>query len=393
MRNKKNVFFERNVILSYLTSALMWGRFFIPVLALFYIASQVSLPEFSIIMAVFALSTFLLEIPTGVLADIIGKKKTLILSRLMYVIEVFLIAFFNGFWTFLIAKIISGIGVSLSSGTDSALLYDSLKRMKKEKDYKRVSGVRYYISYISQAIVFTIGSFLFAINYKLPAKLSLIPLVIGLFLTFFLTEPYHNNKKLSLRDSWNHLKEGLRLFWNNPYLKYLAMLTFAISSCVSIMLSISAAFFKEILVPLSIIGLLATVASIISAFSSKQAHKWELKLGENRSLFFVQIAIILSVFGMSLMIPYYGVLFYMIIPLIAGFFGVLISDYANKNVDTSHRATMLSINNMFGNIGSTIIFPLIGLGIKNYSMGNTFFVFGIAIFVYLIGVYLYRKFI
>ena len=61
----------------------MWGRFFIPVLALFYIASQVSLEQFTIIMAVFAFSTLILEIPTGVIADLLGKRKTLLISRLM----------------------------------------------------------------------------------------------------------------------------------------------------------------------------------------------------------------------------------------------------------------------------------------------------------------------
>ena len=96
-------------------------------------------------MSVFAFTTLILEVPTGVLADLLGKKKTLLISRLFYVVEIFIIAFFNGFWPFLIAKVISGIGVSLSSGTESALLYDTLKRLKKEKDYKKISGKKSFI--------------------------------------------------------------------------------------------------------------------------------------------------------------------------------------------------------------------------------------------------------
>ena len=75
--------FEKNINLNYIISSLMWGRFFIPVLALFYIASQVPLEQFAIIMSVFSLSILLLEIPTGVLSDLIGRKKTLLLSRIM----------------------------------------------------------------------------------------------------------------------------------------------------------------------------------------------------------------------------------------------------------------------------------------------------------------------
>ncbi len=129
----KDKLMERNIKLQYLIGSLMWGRFFIPVIALFYIASQVTLEQFTIIFSIFALATLILEIPSGVVADILGKKKTLLLSRALYVIEVYILTFHNGFLLFLIAKIISGFGVSLSSGTSSALLYDTLKKLKRER--------------------------------------------------------------------------------------------------------------------------------------------------------------------------------------------------------------------------------------------------------------------
>ena len=78
MNNK--AYFERNIVLNYIIGCLMWGRFFIPVLALFYIASQVSLAQFTVIMAIFSFTTLVLEIPTGVVADLLGKKKTLLSS-------------------------------------------------------------------------------------------------------------------------------------------------------------------------------------------------------------------------------------------------------------------------------------------------------------------------
>jgi predicted MFS family arabinose efflux permease len=254
-----------------------------------------------------------------------------------------------------------------------------------------VSGIKYYISNISMAFVFIIGAYLFTINPKLPAILSLIPIITGFILIFFMTEPYRNRKKVNFVNSWKHLKEGLRLFWNNNYLKYLAMFTFIILSAVSVMLSFSSAYFQEIRIPVYLMGAVAFVASLITAFSSKRTHKLEEKIGEKKSLFIVQIALIFSIVLMSLMIPYIGVLFYLLIPFVNGFFNVLVSDYANRNIDTQHRATMLSINNMFGNIGNTFIFPVIGWGIKSYSMGRTFFVFGIFIMAFLFIVYFYRK--
>jgi len=88
----------------YFIYALMWGRFFIPVLALFYVASQVSLDQFAIIMSVFALTILILEIPSGVFADLLGKKNALFLSRGLMLVEVFILATANGFLVFSCCK-------------------------------------------------------------------------------------------------------------------------------------------------------------------------------------------------------------------------------------------------------------------------------------------------
>src|SRR3989344_1852202 len=346
MNNKQ--YFERNIKLNYIIGSLMWGRFFIPILALFYIASQVTLEQFTIIMAVFAFSTFVLEIPTGVIADLLGKKKALLISRAMYVIEIILIAFFNGFWIFLVAKIISGIGVSFGSGTNSALLYDSLKRLEREKEHKKISGLANTISKISMAIVFIIGAYLFSLNYKLPAIASLPLIILGFILTFFLKEPYQSKTKINFKNSLSHMKKGLVLFKNNYNLKYLAFFTFLIGSTISMMLSLSSKYFEAIL-------------------------------------------IFISIFLMSFIAPYIGLLFFLIIAFVQGFYEVIIGDYVNRHVESSHRATMLSINNMFDNIGITLLFPLIGYLNKAYSLKISLLSFSIFILVCSLFIIFYYK--
>jgi len=58
--------------------------------------------------------------------------------------------------------------VSFGSGTNSALLYGSLKRLKREKEHKKISGLASTISKVSMAVVFIIGAYLFSIiiNYR-----------------------------------------------------------------------------------------------------------------------------------------------------------------------------------------------------------------------------------
>lgn len=390
MKNKK--YFERNIKLNYIIGSLMWGRFFIPVLALFYIASQVTLKQFTIIMATFSLATLLLEIPTGVLADLIGKKKSLLISRAMYVIEIILIAFYNGFWIFLIAKIISGIGVSFSSGTNSALLYDSLKKLGREKEHKKISGLANTISKLSMAFVFIIGAYLFHINYKLPALVSLPIITLGFILTFFITEPYKSKTKISFSNSIKHLKKGLKLFNKNYYLKYLAFFTFLIGSTIVIILNLSSKYFESILIPIALIGTISFVMNIISAYSAKKAHIFEEKIGERKTIYIITILTFVSIFLSSFVFPYIGILFFFIIAFVQGYYEVITGDYVNRHVESSHRATMLSINNMFDNIGIALLFPLIGYLGEEYNMKLSLFGFSIFILICsIIIIFAYKK--
>jgi len=347
MVNEKKMISKRNIPLMYTIDSLTWGRFFIPVLALFYIASQVPLEQFAIIMGVFSLAILVLEIPSGVIADLLGKKRALRLGYLLFTLELILIAFFDGFWIFLIAKIISGIGVSFTSGTTEALVYDTLKRDRREKEHKRISGNLQMVANISMAIVFIIGAYLFTINYKLPAIVSIPFSFIAFLLTFFLIDPYKNKTKVNWKNSIKHLREGLKLFRKNGFVKYITFFALFTGTTVSIMLSMSSAYFQIILIPISLMGVAAFISSMLMALSAKNAHKAEKKFGELKSIRFLQFTSILAIFLMAIMVPYLGILFFFLISIVAGFSGVIFNDYVNQHIGSKHRATILSVKNFF----------------------------------------------
>jgi MFS family permease len=359
---------ERNVRILYWTASLMWMRFFIPVLALFYIASQVNIQQFAFIMAAFALSTLLLEIPTGVVADLLGKKNTLILSRCMYIIEIALVAFFNGFWFFLIAKVISGIGVSLSSGTDSAMLYDTLKKLGREKEHQKISGRIAMVSQISMAFVFIIGAALFSIYYKLPAYLSLPLIIAGLVLTFFLKEPYPIGKRPAWKQSHTHLKDATKLFHTNPHLVYLTLTSFSLMALGSILLSLSSVYLAAVDIPIALIGAIAFIGALGMAFGSKNADYFEQRLGHYRAILALQFLTVFALVFMAFLLPWIGAIFYLIIPLMMGLGQVFFNHHVNMHSSQKHRATILSIKSFFDNLGIVILFPIAGWLVKSHGL-------------------------
>lgn len=381
----------RNIPLMYASFSLSWGRFFIPVLALFYIASQVPLEQFAIIMSAFALFTVLFEIPSGVVADLLGKRKALLFGDFCFIVEIFMIAFFNGFWIFLIAKMISGIGVSLSSGADSSLLFDTLKREKREKEYKKVYGNIMAVANIFGAFVFIIGAYLFTIHYKLPAIVSLPLVILTFILTFFMVEPYPNRKKVNFRNSFAHLRESFAYFKGSHFVKFISFLSFFTGMVLSIMYWLSSAYYEKILIPVALMGVVAFVYSMVTAVTSKKAHSIEKKFGERKSLLLIQVLVLGAVFGMALLIPIYGVLFFALIAIAAAFFKIITNDYIHRHIKSSHRATLISINNLFRNLGVFILFPVVGYLIKSESMSFSFVFLGVVVLVGYIVVWSFSK--
>lgn len=358
----------------------MWGRFHIPVLALFYIASQVSVPQFTIIMSVFALSTLLLEVPSGVLADFLGKKKTLLISRFLYIVEVAILAFTNGFWLFLIAKICSGVAVSLSSGTDNSLLYDTVKKLGRTKEYKKIKGTSFAITNSAMALVFISGAFFFSLDTKLPAKLSLIPISLGFLLTFFLKEPYAPFHHFSWNNTVKHLKESIHTIWRKRELRYVVGFIAVIGAAVDMQYTLFALTLQALLIPVTLFGVAMFLTSIITAWSGKQAHKissWSY----HQSLFTPILLAGAAFLFLSLLVPIIGYVAFLFIALAAGFFKVWSEDTVNSMIPSSHRATMLSIKNFFVNIIIFLSLPLLGLITETYSPAASLWTLAVAFII------------
>lgn len=120
------------------------ARFYYPVFALIFLDFGLTLEQFSILNAIWALTIVLCEVPSGALADTIGRRNLLITTGICMVLEmgVLLVAPIGGgtwlFVFFLLNRLISGFAEAAASGSDEALTYDSLKAAGQESRWARV---------------------------------------------------------------------------------------------------------------------------------------------------------------------------------------------------------------------------------------------------------------
>ena len=116
---------KQNILALYLIKLSKWFSLVMPIIVLFYEDHGLGLQDVFILKSVYSVAAVALEIPSGYLADVWGRKKCLILGCILFFGGYLCYSFTSTFTAFLFAEILLGTGQTLVNGADSALLYDT----------------------------------------------------------------------------------------------------------------------------------------------------------------------------------------------------------------------------------------------------------------------------
>jgi len=177
----------------YLFKFLTSLHFFAGVLIPFFTDwGGISFFEVMVLQAAFMLSIVLLEVPTGAVADFLGRKFSLALGALSLVGAALLYSAYPGFWLFLVAEFVFAGGVALLSGADEAFVYDTLRQAGRENLSKDVLGRYGSIAMLGMLVSPPIGSWIaedVGVRYSMMA--FTIPCLLATFIALTLNEPRH----------------------------------------------------------------------------------------------------------------------------------------------------------------------------------------------------------
>jgi MFS family permease len=377
---------ERN-LRSFIIFRLFYSaRFYYPVFTVLFLDYGLTLEQFAILNIVWALTIVLAEVPSGALADIVGRKRLVVFAAIMMVLELGLIVFSPIgaspllFPLFLANRICSGLSEAAASGADEALAYDSLKALGREDDWSRilqrttqVVSIGFFITMILGAFAYDpniVNGLLAAIDSQWQLSNNLIirlPVILTLITSFIVlvtalgfhdidvegdeSSDSQKPSEKSLLDPFRKIVVAGKWTINHRFVLFVILAALALDSVGRQFVVLASEYYRVIDIPVSWFGFIGagmSLVGIVNAIFSRY-------LVTNHSPLFnfltLSSLLMAGLIGLGFAIPYYGVIFAVGAFAMMGMVQFQSSYYINKEVDSVHRATVLSFKGLALNLG------------------------------------------
>ncbi|MDD2634572.1 MAG: MFS transporter [Bacteroidales bacterium] len=371
--------YSKNISLLYLIKIAKWFMLYMPIIVLFYQENGLSLRDVLTLQAIYSIAIIVLEIPSGYLADVWGRKNTIILGAILGTLGFAVYSFSYGFFGFLIAELILGMGQSFISGSDSALLYDSLKQNNQEKHYVKYEGRILSIGNFAETIAAVAGGFLAEISLRTPFYWQTAIAFIAIPAAIMLTEPYRirQNKSKVLTQILSIVKLSLfksrQLSVNIFFSSIIGCATLTMAWFIQAYLKDVQNFSEyQIGIAWSVLNLSVGVATIF-------AYKIEKKLGRILTLLLILLVISGSYIFIGLTELKIVFLIIWLFYIARGIATPVLKDYINRLCKPEVRATVLSIRNFTIRIFFAGFGPMVGWIADLYTLQTAFIITGITI--------------
>ncbi len=351
--------------------------------ALLLLARGLTLVQISLIESIMIGTIFLVEVPTGVLADRVGRKWSIFASTVLLMSAEFVFLFARSFEWYVLVALLAGTGFAFASGAVEALIYDSLPPANREDAMKRAMGRVNSYSLIAFVIAPIIGGLIIgdgSVENFIPAiALTVAALLVGSLVCLTLREPAVDSSE-GKTSSLTLLRDGVSLLLNNRRLRWLALLVvFTAPFTDALIVTLGPPYLARNEASPFLVGVVLSVGSLLAAIAQRYAYKLEEWLGQAR-------AIVLLIFLPGAM--------YWLLAAVAGpaatmlvlilMYGLndmkspLFSAYQNALIASKNRATVLSLINMLLNLYAAIAAPVFA-GIAEISLETAFLAMGAVI--------------
>ena len=358
---------RRNLFALYLIKLSKWFSLVMPIIVLFYEEQGLGLHEVFVLKSVYSVAAVALEIPSGYLADVWGRKRCLFWGSVLFFLGYLLYSFTGAFSAFLCAELLLGAGQTLVNGADSALLYDTAAHYKAEQHYLRYEGRLTMIGNFAEAIAGIFGGLLAAYSLRFPFYGQAIVAFIGIPAALAIREYNHS------RAVRNPAGEMLRIIryslGENKALRYNILFSGIIGAATLTMAWFVQPILMQLQTPTSYYGVIWTVLNLTVGIAALYSDRVEQALGMRRSNGLILVVIVGGYAALALLpLTYACLAILFLFYIVRGFATPILKGYINQMTFSEMRATVLSIRNFIIRLLFAAIAPFIGWLNDYYSL-------------------------
>jgi MFS family permease len=277
---------QRNVVLYPWFRAASDGHAWITVFFL-YMSQSLPLDQVIELSAVYYLSVFLLEVPSGYFSDRIGRRRTLLISAAALISSYCCFIVGAGFWWFAAGQFLLAMGIAMQSGTDTAFHYDSLKALGREAEYASLEAKAEQWGLVMLAIATLSGGVLGLIDLRLAYVFSLLSATAMAFLVWRMVEPQHADESTAIPQSFTRVVWDCCLRLRDPVLGWVFLVVILLYAMAHIVYEFYQPYIS--LMPLALLeasnytplisGIVISISMFGGAIGARASIAWQAKLG------------------------------------------------------------------------------------------------------------------
>lgn len=409
MNEKQNLRLKRNVGLDYVHTFLSNMNMQSSIWVLYLAYCGMHLAQIGLLEGIYHATSIVCEIPSGAAADLLGRKRCMILSNICIAVSCVIMLFSKSFGCFAVSFVVQALGNNLNSGSEEALVYDSMKCLGQEEHYMGVYGRLNVLIEVAQGLATVAGGALAEFSYFWCYAAYVVIAVLALLPVLWMAEPTQCGEAADTAgEGVEDAAEGTPA---QRTIRETVKHHFAVSACIlqkdarigkiigfysvvfaahTLLFFYSQQYFADLgynKVQISVIMLLVGGASCLGALVSEKMYRW---------------------FGKKCLIPETVIIAGAILCYGAGKAGVAIaalmcagfanaalypiqSDSLNALIPSEQRATLISVDSMCFSIVMIVLFPLAGALADRWGLKTVLLLLGVILLLFLLTVFCIEK--
>ncbi len=365
------------------------ARFYYPVFTILFLDYGLTIEQFALLNTVWAFTIVLAEVPSGALADLIGRKRLLVTTSWLMIMEMLLLSFVplgNSnliFSAFFVNRILSGLAEALASGADEAIAYDTLVAEGDPEDWPKVLDIQMRVRNFAYMITMTLGALVYdpgtvnsvlhwlgletnlsqQVTMRFPIYLTLGLGILALVTTAGMKDPATEKKGQAVEKGvWLKIQGVSRLtlmaghwIFHTPMALAVILLGMSLDHVLRMLVTMTSQYYRVIDLPEASFGLIGSGIALIGLVVPRIARAMVEHFKPLSNVLWVIGLAIISLWGLTLFVPVFGMLPMALVFVTMMLTSFFTSHYLNKIAEPHQRATVLSYKGLAFNAAYGII--------------------------------------